>query len=474
MVTHHKPLVKVFSDRTLDEITNTRLFRLKQRTLPWYFKVAYLPGKSNCAADATSRHPCPTSAINILSIAEVAENHTTVASVRSAVNMLSIADVEEHHIVASIRSDTTNLTSISWKTLEDETKHDSVLSQLTNAIQNNFQCDVSGISSFLRYRDCLYIDNGVIMYQDRVVVPKSLRASVLDSLHAAHQGVAAMQLRAQAIVFWPGISLDIEHKRSSCHDCNRNSPSQAVLPTEPANPPSTPFEQIFADFFEFGGHHYLVAGDRLSGFTEVFYTPSGTSNAGASGLIKCLRKWFGTFGIPQELSSDGGPEFSASVTTQFLKEWDVRHRVSSAYNPRSNGRAEVAVKTVKRMMRSNVGPNGSLNTDSFLKAILQLRNTPDPDCGYSPAEIVFGRRLRDNLLFSDYVNRGQYSKRWQQAWVAKEDALRARFVRTAEKINCHARFTVFETWGQMFCPESNWQMGQEMAPHRHCGRGASL
>ena len=57
----------------------------------------------------------------------------------------------------------------------------------------------------------------------------------------------------------------------------------------------------------------------------------------------------------------------------------------------------------------------------------------------SPAEIVFGRRLRDNLLFAAYTDRGQYAKRWQSAWAAKEDALRARFVRTAESINRHSR-----------------------------------
>ncbi|MEL6802396.1 MAG: reverse transcriptase domain-containing protein, partial [Bacteroidota bacterium] len=43
LVTDHKPLVKIFSDRALDEITNTRLFRLKQRTLPWTFSIRYLP-----------------------------------------------------------------------------------------------------------------------------------------------------------------------------------------------------------------------------------------------------------------------------------------------------------------------------------------------------------------------------------------------------------------------------------------------
>ena len=57
VVTDHKSLVKIFGDRILDEITNTRLFRLKHCTLLWRFEIFHLPGVSNCAADAASRHP---------------------------------------------------------------------------------------------------------------------------------------------------------------------------------------------------------------------------------------------------------------------------------------------------------------------------------------------------------------------------------------------------------------------------------
>ena len=57
VVTDHKPLNKILGDRTLDEILNTRLFRLNQRTLPWRFDIVHMPGKSNKTADATSRHP---------------------------------------------------------------------------------------------------------------------------------------------------------------------------------------------------------------------------------------------------------------------------------------------------------------------------------------------------------------------------------------------------------------------------------
>ncbi|MEL6804796.1 MAG: transposase family protein, partial [Bacteroidota bacterium] len=147
---------------------------------------------------------------------------------------------------------------------------------------------------------------------------------------------------------------------------------------------------MFADFFDFAGHHYLVLGDRFSGWSEIYSTPTGTQRSGANGLLRCLRSFFMTFGVPEEISSDGGPEFTAHTTTQFLSRWDVRHRISSAHYAQSNGRAEVAVKAAKRLLRSNIGQSGSLNTDNFLRAMLQLRNTPDRECQLSPAEIIFG------------------------------------------------------------------------------------
>ena len=187
--------------------------------------------------------------------------------------------------------------------------------------------------------------------------------------------------------------------------CNQHATSQAALSSTPAASPSTPFEAIFANFFDFGGRHYLVVGDRLSGWVEIFSAKSGTPQAGATGLIGNLRWLFATFDVPEELSSDGGPEFVASATRAFLARWGVQQRNSSAYNPQSNGRAEVAVKQVERILRSNIGPNGTLDSDGLL---LQLRNTPDPKCHISPAQILFGRPMRDTLLFINRLDKFSY------------------------------------------------------------------
>ena len=212
----------------------------------------------------------------------------------------------------------------------------------------------------------LYAEEGVLLYQDRVVVPPSLRRRVLQNLHAAHQGTSSMEQRAYAIVYWPGISKDIRETREGCADCNRNAPSQAATPPLPSTPPLSPFEAVFADFFDYRGCHYLVVGDRLSGWVEVLSSTAGTNLAGSAGLVRHLRSFFATFGVPEEISSDGGPEFTAKGTQDFLRLWGVRHRVSSASSPQSNGWAEVAVKTAKRLLLSNTGPTGSLDHDRFL------------------------------------------------------------------------------------------------------------
>ncbi len=423
VVTDHKPLVKIFGDRTLDEITNTRLFRLKQRTLPWRFDIMHMPGKANHAADATSRHPSPTGSIN----------------------SNCIPDYMETVLMGAIQRESRELTTLSWSDIAQETARDPSMSTLLQLVARGVQdSDKSNaaISPFWTIRDSLYIHDGVILYNDRVIIPPSLRESTLRHLHAAHQGTSAMEQRARATVYWPGMTKDIHDIRNSCSDCNRNAPSQAAMLPIPSNPPSTPFEAIFADFFQHGGHHYLVVGDRLSGWVEVFGSTSGTHLAGASGLVRHLRTFFATFGVPEELSSDGGPEFSAGCTQAFLSSWGVQHRMSSAHFPQSNGRAEVAVKKAKRLLMSNTGPAGSLDHDRFLRGMLQLRNTPDPDCNVSPAQIVFGRPLRDALTFVNHLEKfsnPNIRPLWRKAWMAKEDALRSRITRSTESLSAHAR-----------------------------------
>ena len=57
MVVDHKPLVKLFGDKRMDDIQNMRLLRLKEKTLQFTFKVIYRPGLTHKGPDFGSRYP---------------------------------------------------------------------------------------------------------------------------------------------------------------------------------------------------------------------------------------------------------------------------------------------------------------------------------------------------------------------------------------------------------------------------------
>ena len=144
-----------------------------------------------------------------------------------------------------------------------------------------------------------------------------------------------------------------------------------------------------------------------------------------------------TFRIPDEGATDGGPEFTATTTRQCLKDWGVHHRLSSVAFPHSNCKAEIGVKTVKLLITNNTSPHGSLNTDALQCAILQYRNTPDPDTKLSPAQCVFGRPIKDFIP----ILPGRYKPHptWSDTLAAREEALRNRHMKAAERWTEHTK-----------------------------------
>ena len=152
----------------------------------------------------------------------------------------------------------------------------------------------------------------------------------------------------------------------------------------------------------------------------------------AEGLIQALRHHFVNFGAPEILASDGGPEYSSTETQAFLQRWKVIHRLSSAYNPRSNLRADLGVKTIKRLLRENTGRQGSLDTDKMGRALLTYRNTPNKDLGLSPAQMMFGRNLRDHLPAT--LKGLKQHREWIMMKEDREKALSVKFGKMGENL----------------------------------------
>ena len=115
IVVDHKPLVKLLGDRRLDEISNPRLFRIKQRTLMWNFKMKYQPGKSNHVADAISRHP---------------NKYAELTSF----DLQGDGDHAEAALVAGIGIDMDKFFAITWEMIQAESHKDQ---QMINLAEQN-------------------------------------------------------------------------------------------------------------------------------------------------------------------------------------------------------------------------------------------------------------------------------------------------------------------------------------------------
>lgn len=231
---------------------------------------------------------------------------------------------------------------------------------------------------------------GLVVFGRRVVIPLEERRGVVVKLHAAHLGEERTLRRARQAVFWPGLTSDVRNHVRACVPCQQLRPSQGPqeLARDPA--PTFAFQELAADYGEVAGRHSLIVADRWSGYPAV-YPVMGHPNSAKT--VAALRLHFAMFGAPLRLFSDGGLVFTSDEFQRFLLDWGIRHRVSSAEYPQSNGLAEVTVKTVKHLLLKT---GGFASSPEFLEGLLGYRLTPRGG-GRSPSEMIFGQSVRSRV-----------------------------------------------------------------------------
>ena len=245
------------------------------------------------------------------------------------------------------------------------------------------------------FREELRVEDGLLFKADRIVVPRSLRAEVLEEIHGAHMGENKSLSFAREYVFWPAMTAQIKDKVRSCPICNAFHNQQPKETLHPHEVPALPCQVVSTDIFEYGGHSYLLVTDFYSKYFEIELLRQTTANCVINNL-----KIFARFGILAEVLSDNGPQytdmrnlFNSSHEFKWLAdEWGFRHTTSSPEYPQSNGAAEKAVQTAKRILKKAAADN----KDPF-EGLLKYRNTPFDDLGISPAQPLMSRRTRTQL-----------------------------------------------------------------------------
>ena len=210
-----------------------------------------------------------------------------------------------------------------------------------------------------------------------------MRLQVLDNVHEGHQGIGKCRECAKTSVWWPGLSCEIQDMVKNCRVCAKDR-EHRVEPLIPTPFPERPWQMVTTDLFELDNLSYLIPVDYFSCYIEVAVMQKTTKS---HDVIRALKVIFVRHGIPEEVRSDNGPQYASAEFTHFAKEWGFRHTMSSPHFPQSNGEVERAVKTAKSLLKKDKDPT---------KGLLAYRSTPLSG-GYSPSELLMGRRLRNSL-----------------------------------------------------------------------------
>ena len=247
------------------------------------------------------------------------------------------------------------------------------------------------------------VEGDCILWGMRVVVPSKLRNQLLSELHRGHPGIVRMKALTRSYVWWPDLDHQIEESAKSCSSCQVNKHAPAKAPLHPWNWPTAPWERVHIDFAgPVSGKIPLVLTDAHSKWPEVAVMDSTTSTK----TITVLREIFARFGLPRQVVSDNGPQFTSSEFQQFISSNLVKHITTAPYHPSSNGAAERMVQTVKQAVRAGLQRGDSLE-QSLAAFLLRYRAIYTSCCNRSFSQLpVYG-------LTSSHPNGSPETRYWR-------------------------------------------------------------
>ena len=357
--TDHKPLVSLLGSKHLDSLP-PRVLRFRLRLARFDYSITHVPGTTLYTADTLSRAPLESTANTLQE--ELAE--------------LAILSCIAHLPASPDR----------LQAYREAQNADALLSLIIKYCRTGWPGKEKindAISPYWESQGYLTLKDDLLLYGSRIVVPAAMQKETLNKLHEGHMGIERCRLRARTSVWWPGISKEIEKTIQNCTHCA----SEKIPRKEPLMPtklPNYPWQKVGTDLFSLNGATYLLASDYFSRFPEVIKLNTITS----ASVITALKSIFSRHGIPEEVVSDNGPQYASHELKEFAKEYNFKHTTSSPHFPQSNGHAERAVQTVKKLLKGS--------KDHYM-ALLCYRSTPLTWCGLSPAELLMGRPTRCNI-----------------------------------------------------------------------------
>ncbi|GFQ86530.1 uncharacterized protein K02A2.6 [Trichonephila clavata] len=184
LITDHKPLVAIFgSKRGLPVLAATRLLHYALILQSFEFDIIFRKTIEHGNADFLSRLPKTSEELEV----------------KDDITIFQMSQIEALPVTS--------------KELRQETGKDIELGPLLKALREGK--DLQG-------KEAQYtIEDGCIMYGQRVCIPRKFQKNVLEELYAGHLGIVKREAIARSFVYWKNIDKDIEEAAKNCVDCVR-------------------------------------------------------------------------------------------------------------------------------------------------------------------------------------------------------------------------------------------------------------
>ena len=279
---------------------------------------------------------------------------------------------------------------VSEADLAKATAEDPLLSSIVRrAISGCWTNHSSAEEPYFLVRHNLTVLDGILMMDNRFIIPAALQMAVLRLAHEDHPGPQVFLDSLRHSVWWPHLTKDANRFASDCDICwrSRTNHTQELQPTEIV----PVWHKVAVDLVEVEGRHLLSVVDYGSRFPEAILLGGTTTRH----VIAALSDIFARNGLPSQLVSDNGPQFASAEFSSFLQQASIQHVRASPRYPQANGMVERFHRTLRARFATL---NPELPFRQRLQQVLfSIRTSTHRMLGTTPARAFFGRDVRTRV-----------------------------------------------------------------------------
>ncbi|KAL3992222.1 crystallin, alpha A [Sarotherodon galilaeus] len=295
---------------------------------------------------------------------------------------------------------------------------------------------------------------------NRRFVPAAARSKVIDWVHkgkfACHPGGGRTSSLIRRYFWWDSIDKDVKEYVAACSICARNksNPRHPAGYLQPLSIPRRPWSHISLDFVtclpvSSGKTTVLTVIDRFSKaahFIALDKLPTATETARV-----LTDHVFRLHGIPTEIVSDRGPQFTSRVWKTFCTALGAKPCLSSGYHPQTNGQTERLNQELEATLRCITASNPASWSSVLPWAEYAHNALTSSATGLSPFEASIGYQpplfpeLETDL---DVPSVQHHLQRCQRAWRVTRLALCRSVARHHQYVDRRRRAAPTYTRGQ--------------------------